>query len=74
MFSDAVAMQRATLERCKVGGHFARIRSTMLWTIIAVLIVLWLVATVLKFTIGGLVHLLLIVAVGLLVYRFLTGA
>ena len=46
----------------------------MLWTLIAVLIVLWLVATVLKFTIGGLVHLLLIVAVGLLLYRFMAGA
>lgn len=41
-----------------------------IWTIIAVLVVLWLVATVLKFTIGGLIHVLLLVAVGLLIYRF----
>ena len=41
-----------------------------IWTIIAVLVVLWLVATVLKFTIGGLIHLLLLVAAGLLIYRF----
>ena len=40
-----------------------------LWTIIIALVALWLVATVLKFTIGGLINILLIVAVGLLVYR-----
>lgn len=45
-----------------------------IWTIIAVLVVLWLVATVLKFTIGGLIHVLLLVAVGLLVYRFFVKA
>ena len=41
-----------------------------LWTIIAALVAIWLVATVLKFTIGGLIHILLLVAVGLLIYRF----
>jgi len=41
-----------------------------IWTIIAALVALWLVATVLKFTIGGLIHILLLVAVGLLIYRF----
>lgn len=41
-----------------------------IWIIIAVLVVLWLVATVLKFTIGGLINILLIVAVGLAIYHF----
>lgn len=41
-----------------------------LWIIIAVLIALWLVATVLKFTIGGLINILLVVAVALAIYRF----
>ena len=35
----------------------------MLWIIIAVLFVLWLVGVVLKFTLKGLLHLLLLVAV-----------
>ena len=43
--------------------------SSTLWTIIAVLVLVWLVATVLKFTIGGLIHVLLLVAAALLVYR-----
>ena len=40
-----------------------------LWTVIAVLIALWLVATVLKFTIGGLINILLVIAVGLAIYH-----
>jgi len=35
----------------------------MLWTIIGILFVLWLLGVILKFTAGGLIHLLLIVAV-----------
>ncbi len=42
----------------------------MLWTIIAALVILWLVATVLKFTVGGLIHILLVVAIGLLIWNF----
>jgi hypothetical protein len=46
----------------------------MLWSIIVGLAVLWLIATVLKFTLGGLIHLLLIVAVGLLIWNFIKSA
>ena len=46
----------------------------MLWSIIVGLAVLWLIATVLKFTLGGLTHLLLIVAVGLLIWNFIKSA
>ena len=46
----------------------------MLWTIIAGLAILWLIATVLKFTLGGLIHVLLLVAVGLLIWNFLKSA
>lgn len=45
----------------------------MLWSIIGVLVVIWVIALVAKATIGGLIHLLLIVAAVLLVYRLLTG-
>ena len=46
----------------------------MLWSIIVGLAVLWLIATVLKFTLGGLIHMLLIVAVGLLIWNFIKSA
>jgi hypothetical protein len=41
----------------------------MLWLLIAVLVVIWIVAVVLKYTIGGLIHLLLIVALGILIFN-----
>jgi len=43
----------------------------MLWTVTGALAVIWLIATVLEFTLGGLIHILLLVALGLLLWRFL---
>lgn len=44
----------------------------MLWTILAIILVLWLLGLVTNVA-GGLVHLLLIVAAIVLIYQFLTG-
>jgi len=44
-----------------------------LWGLIALLVVVWLISVVLKFTLGGLIHILLLVAVGILVYRLVKG-
>lgn len=44
----------------------------MLWGLIVGLVLLWLAAVVVKFTVGGLIHLLLVGAVILVVYRLLT--
>ncbi len=44
----------------------------MLWILIVVLAVIWVVAVVLKYTIGGLIHLLLIIAIGILIYNVIT--
>ena len=45
----------------------------MLWTIIAILLVLWLVGLVSGTTLGGFVHLLLVVALVVFVVNLLTG-
>ncbi|QDT00556.1 hypothetical protein HG15A2_38940 [Adhaeretor mobilis] len=45
----------------------------MLWAIIVLLCVVWVVSVVLKFFVGGLIHLLLVVAVIAFIYNFLTG-
>ena len=45
----------------------------MLETIIVVLVVLWLLGMVSSYTIGGLIHLLLVLAVVVLVIRLLQG-
>lgn len=45
----------------------------MLWTIIAVLLVLWLLGVVALPGIGSLIHILLVIALIVLVYQLLTG-
>ena len=45
----------------------------MLWTIIAVLLVLWLLGMVTSYTMGGVLHILLVIAVIVLVVRLLQG-
>ena len=45
----------------------------MLWTIMAVLLVLWLVGAVTSNFFGGLLHLLLVVALVSLVIQLFTG-
>lgn len=44
----------------------------MLWTIVVILILLWFLGFLLR-AFGGLIHLLLIVALVIVIYRLLTG-
>lgn len=45
----------------------------MLYTILAVVLVLWLLGMVTSYTMGGLLHLLLVVAAIILVFRLVSG-
>ena len=45
----------------------------MLWTLALVLLVLWLLGTVTSYTMGGLIHLLLVVALVVVVLRLIQG-
>lgn len=45
----------------------------MLWTILVILLVLWLVGVVSSYTLGGFIHLLLVLALVILVINLLTG-
>ena len=45
----------------------------MLWTIFVILLVLWLLGLVSSYTLGGYIHLLLIIAVVVLVIRLIQG-
>ena len=45
----------------------------MLWTIAVILLVLWLLGLVTSYTVGGLVHLLLLIAVVVIVLQFIGG-
>jgi hypothetical protein len=45
----------------------------MLWTIVVILLVLWALGMLSAYTAGGLVHLLLVIAVIVAVLRFIGG-
>jgi len=45
----------------------------MLWTICVVLIVLWLLGIVTSYTMGGLIHILLVIAIIVVLVRVIQG-
>jgi len=44
----------------------------MLWTLFVVLLVLWLLGVVSSYTLGGFIHILLVLAVIALIFQLLT--
>ena len=45
----------------------------MLWTIFVILLILWLLGMVSSYTLGGFIHILLVLALIALVYQLVTG-
>jgi hypothetical protein len=45
----------------------------MLWTIFAVLLVLWALGFATSYTLGGFIHILLVLAIVVVLYRVITG-
>ena len=45
----------------------------MLWTIFVILLVLWLLGVVTSYTLGGFIHLLLVVAIVLALVQLIQG-
>jgi hypothetical protein len=45
----------------------------MLWTIVLILVIMWLAGFVAFHVGGGLIHLLLVIALVIIVYQLLTG-
>lgn len=45
----------------------------MLWTIAVILLVLWLLGMVTSYTVGGALHLLLVIAVVVVLFQFISG-
>jgi hypothetical protein len=45
----------------------------VLWTIVVILIVLWLLGLVSSYTLGGLIHILLVVAIVVILIRVIQG-
>jgi len=47
--------------------------SPMLWTIVVLLLILWLLGMVSSYTLGGLIHILLVVAIIVVLVRIIQG-
>ena len=45
----------------------------MLWTIFVILLVLWLLGLVSSYTLGGFIHILLVIAVVILIINLIQG-
>jgi uncharacterized protein DUF5670 len=48
-------------------------REYMLWTIFVILLVLWLLGLVSSYTLGGFIHILLVIAVVVLIINLIQG-
>ncbi|MGH9341865.1 MAG: lmo0937 family membrane protein [Acidobacteriota bacterium] len=45
----------------------------MLWTIFVILLILWLLGVVSSYTLGGFIHLLLVIALIVILFRLIAG-
>jgi hypothetical protein len=52
---------------------FLRGEFSMLWTIFVILLVLWFLGLVTSYTLGGFIHILLILAVITLIFNLIAG-
>ena len=50
-----------------------KMEDVMLWTICVILIVLWLLGMVTAYTMGGLIHILLVIAIIVVLVRVIQG-
>ena len=64
-------------KRSQMSGHEQRkklnLRRPMLWTIFVILLVLWLLGLVSSYTLGGFIHILLVIAVVILIINLIQG-
>ena len=66
-------MLRPVHARFGAHGHSSYWRSTMLYTIALIFLILWVLGLATSFTAGGLLHLLLVLAVVAVLYQLITG-
>jgi len=59
--------------RAHAGEIFKGEDKHMLWTIFVILLILWLLGVVSSYTLGGYIHILLVIAVVVLIIRLIQG-
>jgi hypothetical protein len=60
-------------ERNSRGSSRARWRTDMLWTIFVILVVMWLLGMVSSYTLGGFIHVLLLLAIAVVLINIIQG-
>jgi hypothetical protein len=70
--ADRVRRGRSAPPAHGTANHGQR-RTTMLYSIAVVLIILWLLGFVTSYTMGGIIHVLLVIAVVLILVQFIQG-
>jgi hypothetical protein len=61
------------LQQKTIGTTLSKENKNMLWTIFVILLVLWALGLVTSYTMGGMIHLLLVVALVVVVIQLLQG-
>ena len=59
------------MARAKIG--ITERNNPMLWTIFVILLVLWLLGLVSSYTMGGFIHILLVIAIVVLILQLISG-
>jgi hypothetical protein len=59
------------VDLCRARLH--RLEAVMLWTIFIILLVLWLLGVVSSYTLGGFIHVLLVVAIVIALIQLIQG-
>jgi hypothetical protein len=72
---DALEPVSATVSNTNIGLPAGETRKEpkMLWTITVILVILWLLGFVSSYTMGGLIHILLVVAIIVVLVRVIQG-
>ncbi|MFZ3122926.1 MAG: lmo0937 family membrane protein [Thermodesulfovibrionales bacterium] len=57
----------------QIGTFVAGEGASMIWTIFVILVILWLLGLVSGYTIGGFIHVLLVIAIVVVLIRIISG-
>jgi len=66
-------LSAAVFRHSRQGGRTVRKEDPMLWTIAVILIILWALGLVSSYTIGGFIHILLVIAIIVILVGFISG-
>jgi len=66
-------MARPLLRDTSAGELLGGRRIVMLWTIFTILLLLWLLGVITSYTLGGFIHILLLLAIGAVLIRVIQG-